>query len=263
MHTTILKGEGPPLLMLHGWGQSHESLLPLAELLIPYATPILIDLPGFGQSKTPATAWSSFDYADAIISHLNRLDIDSFGALGHSFGGKVSMSLALRYPNKVSSLFLLASSGIRPARSIPDKIRREAIRMYGKALKKCDAAFQTRWFEDRFVPRFGSADYRSAGAMRAILVKSVNEDLSPLLDKICCPTHILWGEVDRETPLEMGKRLATLIPRATFHSFPYHDHQLISGAAAQLCARYLIDALKNQPIRESWGCAHDEHKIRT
>lgn len=263
MHITLLKGNGPPLLFLHGWGQSHQSLLPLAQLLTPYSSPILIDLPGFGKSPAPEGAWSSFDYAGAIVSELDRLHFNRVAICGHSFGGKVAMSLAIRYPDRVSQLFLLAASGIRAERSWGRWMRHQAIRTAAKILKGADCTFKTALFQNYFIPRFASSDYKNAGAMRRILVKSVNEDLSSELGKICCPTCILWGELDRETPLEMGKRLAQQIPNAQFYSFPHHNHYLIDDTGSQLCARYLIRGLKNQPAPASKDCSLCAHSSRT
>ena len=239
MHTIELEGNGSPLLFLHGWGQSNEVLTPLAELLNPIAKPYLIDLPGFGKSKIPEQVWSAYDYADSIVRYLDMQRIDKFSLLGHSFGGKVSMCLALRYPERVEKLILIAPSGIPPKRTLSKRLKIKSIVLVGKALKGVDRILQTNYFRDKFSPRFASIDYQNAGKMRPILVKSVNEDLTPVLPQIKCKTLILWGENDIETPLESGKRLSKLIPLSTFYSFPYHDHQLFRDGGAHLCATYI------------------------
>jgi len=66
-------------------------------------------------------------------------------------------------------------------------------------------------FLDTLRSRSGSDDYRLAGNMRDILVKTVNEDLTIALGHILCPTFIYWGEKDSATPLWMGKKMHRLI----------------------------------------------------
>lgn len=240
MNVTELKGNGPPLLMLHGWGQTHEALLPLGNLLVPVSQPYLFDLPGFGKSPIPNDVWNAFDYADHFIRYLDQQKIKRTSLLGHSFGGKISLCLASRYPERVDKLILLAPSGIPSKRTL----KRKVIRLAGKAIKTCDSLFGTSYFATQFSPRFGSADYKNAGAMRSILVRSVNEDLTPYLSKIQCPTLFLWGKKDLETPYEMGERYAALIPGARLVGFAHHDHYLAKDVGSHLCATHCIPFLR-------------------
>jgi pimeloyl-ACP methyl ester carboxylesterase len=76
-----------------------------------------------------------------------------------------------------------------------------------------------KWFA-----RFGSRDYRTAGAMRPTLVKVVNEDLTPLLPAIQAPTLILWGDRDQEVPRSAMEIMATRIPRSRLVVFGGAGH---------------------------------------
>ena len=60
--------------------------------------------------------------------------------------------------------------------------------------------------------------------MRGVLVKAVNEDLSPLLSGISAPTLLIWGENDTATPLRDGKLMETLIPDAGLVVFSGGTH---------------------------------------
>jgi pimeloyl-ACP methyl ester carboxylesterase len=244
MHNIELNGCGPPLLMVHGWGQNHRSLVPLGQLLTPFAKPYLIDLPGFGQSPCPDQVWSAYDYADSIVHLLKEKNVMKFSVLGHSFGGKVSLGIALRYPERVESLILIAPSGLKPKRSTFDRLKLKTIVASGKCIKAYDGLFGTNHFANVFAKKFGSRDYQNAGSMRAVMVKSVNEDYTNILPNIACKTLILWGEKDAETPLEAGSRFAKLMPSAQFYSFPYHDHEIFKDAGAHLCATYIAPFLK-------------------
>jgi pimeloyl-ACP methyl ester carboxylesterase len=95
----------------------------------------------------------------------------------------------------------------------------------------------------RFLPRlgidttalrakFGSADYRNAGPMRPILVKVVQEDLTDVARRTRCPVQLVYGELDDETPPEIGHRLAKLIANASVSVLPRFDHYTILTSGA-------------------------------
>lgn len=243
LHIERIRGSGPSLVMLHGWGTSLEALKPLGHLLAPYADIHLIDLPGFGQSPFPGSAWSSFDYADRLIAYLDENNIQEAIFLGHSFGGKVSLSLAARYPTRVRQLILLAASGMKRKRSFGNRCRLQGIKWVGRALKGIDSLCGTTLFSQQFAPRFGSADYKNAGSMRPILVKSVNEDLSDSISTIVAPTLMLWGDKDTETPPEVAQRMHHLISDSKLFVFPGKGHWLYQDVGCHLCAHYIIPFL--------------------
>src|SRR5208337_82882 len=101
--------------------------------------------------------------------------IESADLLGHSFGGRVSIRLTARHPDKVRSLILINSGGLRRTPTGWKKLRARIIQLGGKTIKQLDKAFGSKLFETYFVARFGSTDYRNAGPLRNILVKTVNE----------------------------------------------------------------------------------------
>jgi len=241
-----LGSKGEPLVMLHGWGQNLESLKPMAQLLSVNHRLILIDLPGFGKSSPPAMVWDSFQYADQVKEVLQSLDIKSFSVLGHSFGGKVAMSLAVRYPEMINKLILLAPSGLKRKRNTQAWAKFYAIKYLGRLVKKFDKLFRANWFETAFIPRFGSADYKQAKEMRAVLVKSVNEDFTPHLAKIHAPTLLMWGEEDQETPVEMAKRLQNQIRNAKLALFQHKGHYLFQECGSHLCAYHIRSFLRGE-----------------
>jgi pimeloyl-ACP methyl ester carboxylesterase len=64
---------------------------------------------------------------------------------------------------------------------------------------------------NRLRQKMGSADYRSAGALRPIFNRVVQEDLTNVAVQVHCPTVLIYGKEDTETPPEMGERLNRLI----------------------------------------------------
>jgi pimeloyl-ACP methyl ester carboxylesterase len=245
LHTErVGDSDASPLLMLHGWGQSLEKLRPLASLLQRDTSPHLIDLPGFGLSTAPDSSWNTFDYADCLVRYMDVQKLERVAVLGHSFGGKVAMSMAMRYPHRLSALILISSSGLRRRRCFRDKCRGAMIQVTGKLIKRIDSFFRTTFYKRVFIPRFASTDYQQAGIMRPILVRSVNECFEELLKKIDTPTLILWGKEDQETPPEIAYRLQRGIREAQLLMLPYKQHEPFRDVGAHLCAYYIRRFLK-------------------
>lgn len=105
-------GEGPPLLLLHGFPQTRHAFAALAPLLAPHVSLIIPDLPGYGASSTgPAdaqhTAQSKREMARVVKELMASLGHDSFALAGHDRGGRVAYRLALDHPQCVTHLALL------------------------------------------------------------------------------------------------------------------------------------------------------------
>ncbi len=211
------------MVWAHGWGQNRQALKLMAQSLAAIGEHIFLDFPGFGASPPPETAWTTADYADLAARFLAaRPSSRQTVWIGHSFGCRVGLQLAARHPGAVDRLFLIAAAGLPRNRSTIEQIRFKS-RVYGyKALKHLAPLAGVS--QDKLRERFGSADYRNAGAMREILVNVVNEDLADVAARIRCPVQLVYGSDDRETPPEIGRRLAALIPGAEFEELAGQDH---------------------------------------
>ena len=77
----------------------------------------------------------------------------------------------------------------------------------------------------KYQDRHGSTDYKNAkGTMRATFVKVVNDDVTPLLKDVKCPTLLVWGDQDTAAPLYMGKMMKEMMPDAGLAIFEGQDH---------------------------------------
>src|SRR5882672_10150292 len=186
-----------------GWGQTHAALLPLAESMRASTSSALVDFPGFGESPLPPIPWGTAEYADAIAEWLASEAPARRIWIAHSFGCRVGLQLAARHPQAVAGLFLVAAAGLPPQRSAMARsrlcVRRWAFRLMRSVTPEGPA-------RDRLRQHFGSADYRQAGALRPILVKTVGEDLSEAARTVRCPAVLVYGDRDHETPPEIGTR---------------------------------------------------------
>jgi pimeloyl-ACP methyl ester carboxylesterase len=215
-------GEGPAVLLLHGWGGSIESFAPVYEDLVKSYTVYAIDFPGFGQSSLPPMPWGVADYAALTLQAMDCLNLDRPHLIGHSHGGRVAIMLAAQHPQRVGKLVLVASAGVRGRRSLKARLKWLISRL-GKCLGRYGGRLGAN-VRDRIYRRIESQDYANAGSLRPTLVKVVNENLKPLLPRITSPTLLVWGADDREVPLSAAKIMARSIPQAQLVVFENAGH---------------------------------------
>ena len=204
-------GEGDVVLLLHGWGGEAASFQPVFDWLAQSHKVYALDLPGFGKSQIPPTAWNTSDYAQFVIAFLEKFRIPKAHFIGHSFGGRISIIVSAEYPEKVNKLILVDSAGINPRRTIKYHLR-VGLAKIGKLLRRCGKYGVL--VADAMSTRAGSKDYQNAGDMRATLVKVVNQDLRSLLPRIAASTLLIWGEDDKDTPVSFGQIMQKEIPDA-------------------------------------------------
>ena len=180
-----------PIVYLHGWGQNIAMMEPIAKPFTDTHRLVILDLPGFGDSEEPETAWTLDDYVLMLKSLLEHLNIAKPSLIGHSFGGKISLLYASKYP--VNRLILLSSP-------YKVKIKKPSLKM--RILKKLKKIPGMSNLANKMKNHIGSTDYKNAlPLMRDILVKHVNTDLTEAAKKIKCPTFIIWGDKDEAVPV--------------------------------------------------------------
>lgn len=232
-----------PVVFAHGWGRDHKDLLATAELVAPSARVILLDLPGFGESPRPEPAWDTIDYAKAVLAHLDSLGIDRFHWVGHSFGGRIGLRLAAMHDNRVEHLFIVAGAGVKRPTNLLKKLRGKGRSMVFQQ-KKARATTQDALVE--LEREYGSPDYvqsREIG-MRDIFLKTIQEDQSSELAKIECPTSLIYGGKDTETPPVIGKLIHAAIRHSDYVECPEYDHHSILSRGRHQIATMLLEELK-------------------
>jgi pimeloyl-ACP methyl ester carboxylesterase len=110
MHVA-LAGDGPPVLMLHGWPQHWYLWRDVIPLVAPHARVIAPDFRGFGWSEVPDDGYEKPQLARDMIALLDALGIDQVTIAGHDWGGYVGFLLALEHPERVRRFLAL---GILP-----------------------------------------------------------------------------------------------------------------------------------------------------
>ncbi len=241
LHSVILSPgkAGPPVILLHGWGHNVEIIRGLGERLAEVGEVHMIDLPGHGKSEEPETIWGMKDFAERIADYLREHDISQADFVGHSFGGKTSIQLSSLYPQLMRRLVLINSSGIKPRRSFKKQVYFKALATLRWCVKKIDRFVNLKLFEQWFIPKFASPDYLNAGTIRKTFVRTLHEEMHQELRSIAVPTLLLWGELDTETPLELGKRMAALVPNSKMIVLDGKGHEPFHGPGAHLCGYHI------------------------
>lgn len=233
----------PELIWLHGWGQTHKSLLPLAGLFKRSFKNTLYDLPGFGASKMLKAGAGTEDYAKVLIRELEKNSDRPVVLVGHSFGCRVAIRLAAARPGLVRGMVLIAAAGLPRRRSFGFRVKGFFLKILGKSAGATDKLFKTS-LKPKYRRRFGSRDYREAGELLPTFIKTVNEDLTETAHKVACPVILLFGSNDLETPPALGLRFRTLIHHADLKILKGFDHLGILTAGQHQCQHHMVKFLQ-------------------
>lgn len=227
------------LLCLHGWGGSGASFQNLRDALKNDPVTILSpDLPGFGSEPEPPKPWTVDDYADWVEAYLKKEGVtEPILLLGHSHGGRTSITMAARGTVRIDHLYLCAAAGMRRGRHVR--------RALGMILSKAGAILFAIPGLSALLPKakvllskiLGSQDYQKASPlMKQTLVLLMQDNLVPLLPSIRVPTDIFWGEDDTQTPVRDARILRDGISGSALHVYPGVRHGVHRDKASEIAA---------------------------
>jgi len=251
-------GEGPPVLLLHGWPTSsflwREVMRPIARA----CRVVALDLPGFGASDKPVGIRYSFEFFDrALDLFLAKLGIDELGLAVHDLGGPVGLHWALHRSARLTKLALL-NTLVYPEFS-------QAVKEFIHALTTPDLREElTSPAGLESIVRDGLADpanlsaetlaavqepFHSAEARRALADAGVGVSrkgfaaIARELPSLRIPVRIVYGARDRLLPdvAETMARVKTDLPQAEITALPDCGHFLQEEApekVGELLARF-------------------------
>jgi pimeloyl-ACP methyl ester carboxylesterase len=224
-------GSGDPVVVLHGWSGRVESMAPVVHCLAESRRVLALDLPGFGESPAPETAWGTADYAAFVREVLASSGVERADFVGHSFGAKTSLYLAAT-SDVVRRLVLAGSSGLRTPPSAKARMKR-ALSRAGRGARRLGPP--GRALSAALYRRIASEDYRNAGPLRPTFVKVVNEDLAALLPRVTAPTLLVWGTEDDAVPVAHARTMEQRIPDAGLVLFEGAGHFAYLDEADRFC----------------------------
>lgn len=210
------EGQGPVVLMLHGWKDDLHTFDALVPVLADKYRVVRLDLPGFGGSDMPSSAWKLGDYAGFVKAFADKLQINVETLIGHSLGGRITIKGTAEGTFAPRRIVLIASAGIAKRKTS----RNVALRVVAKIGKAATALWPLNIFRRslrrKLYEKIGS-DYFAAGALKDTFVNIIEEDLQVAASQISVPALLVWGSADTTTPLGDGKRLQGLIKGSRLH----------------------------------------------
>jgi 4,5:9,10-diseco-3-hydroxy-5,9,17-trioxoandrosta-1(10),2-diene-4-oate hydrolase len=235
------QADGTPVVMLHGGGPGASAWSNFGRNLPVFAErfrTLMVDQPGFGRSAKPAVTGNYFTFAaDALGGLLDELGIDRVHLVGNSLGGGTAMRFALRFPERVGRLVLMAPGGLGLNVFAPDPtegVQRlmEFAAPPGPSREKMAAFLRTLVFDQRLVTD-ELVDERYAVASDPDAIAAMASMGASFYDPACAedgmlwreahrlrrPVLLIWGREDRVNPLDGALVALKLIRRAQLHVF--------------------------------------------
>jgi len=194
-------GTGKVVVMLHGWGDNSGTFKKLVSQLSTNYHVLALDLPGFGGSQMPSTAWRLSDYSDFVAAWLKKVGIkEVYGLVGHSNGGAIAIDAVSRKVLVPKKLVLLSSSGIRRPRTLV-----KSVAAAGKLITKpLPRSAQTR-LKKRFYKSLDS-EALLLPQMEETFRKIIAQDVTDQARSIKADTLIIYGKDDKITPPDYGRQ---------------------------------------------------------
>jgi pimeloyl-ACP methyl ester carboxylesterase len=225
-------GEGPVVLFVHGLSGCWQNWLENIPHFARDHRVIAMDLPGFGESEMPDKQISISRYADTIDALLDVLEIDQpVRLIGNSMGGFIGAELAIRYPQRLERMVLVAAAGlsveyIRTQRKEGLRHRAENVAFFniGWLASRSTMVVRRRRLRSALLLLVAARPDRLPPEITYELVKgSGKEGFNDALDALCnypirerlpeieCPVLIVWGTKDRLVPLKDASVFEELI----------------------------------------------------
>jgi pimeloyl-ACP methyl ester carboxylesterase len=250
------RGQGPPIVLLHGANASLFTWEGWARELARDHRVIALDLPGHGLTgPDPRQRYSYAQMAELVDEFAARLGLSRFTVAGNSMGGGVAWHLALAHPERIERLILVDAAGYPREEPRPFALRMQSSPLGGRL---------ARWVTPRFLVAasvrqvYGDptrVDDALIDQYQDLILREGNREVtrrrfalpddgaSRRIPELRVPTLILWGGRDAWIAPHYGERFAREIPGAQLAMFPSLGHvpQEEDPAATAARVRQFLD----------------------
>jgi pimeloyl-ACP methyl ester carboxylesterase len=160
-------GEGPAVVLLHGYGETGDMWAPMAEDLARDHTVVVPDLRGLGLSSKPESGYDKKTQAGDVAGILDALKIDGADLVTHDIGNMVGYAFAVQYPERTTRFVLIDAPvpGIGPWEEVLKSPLLWHFRFGGPDMERLVAG-RERIYLDRFWNEFSATPSRFTEASR-------------------------------------------------------------------------------------------------
>jgi pimeloyl-ACP methyl ester carboxylesterase len=258
------QGQGPPVVLLHGFGGSMWQWEYQQTELSAGHRVITLDLLGSGLSDKPDIDYRPDRLVEFFRGFLDELHIEQASLVGNSMGAGLAIAFALTYPDRVDRIVLI--SGLPPdvqsklasplmkravETRVPTWLAELGNRLFGagateKVLK--EIVFDDRLLTPAVLER-SKRNRRQPGLLAPSMslrdhLPQWESDFARRLPELSKPTLILWGDHDRLFPPKVAFEMQALIPHSTLHMIPNAGH-IPQWEQPRLVNEYLLAFLKS------------------
>jgi pyruvate dehydrogenase E2 component (dihydrolipoamide acetyltransferase) len=241
------EGTSVPVLLLHGFGADLNTWMFTQPALAQGTRVVALDLPGHGGSSKELPDAGGESLAAIVGKALAALGIERMHLVGHSMGGGIASSFALRQPERVATLSLIASASLGAEINtgfidgfVRASRRREAVEVL--SLLVHDPALVSRTMVEDVLR------YKRLDGVPATLAKIAAEwfpdgkqrtDLRDAVAQLKIPVQIIWGRDDRIIPVAHAEALAAKLPVHIIEEAGHLPHMEKAGEVNRLLKRLI------------------------
>jgi pimeloyl-ACP methyl ester carboxylesterase len=224
-------GRGKPVILLHGWLGSWGLWQETMSFLGRYYRTYALDFWGFGESGKKRETYAVQDFVSLVDQFMEQLGIANAPLVGHSMGGTVSLSVAIKYPQRVSKVVVVGSPMVGSSLALP--LKWAGYRPIAFMLFNMMGAFR---FGIKVASPFICRDERFADMMDRDLSRTTVEsflrsiaslrrtDLRPMLGQISIPAMGMYGDRDVIVHPRQWEPMKRGIGHAHIERFPAAGH---------------------------------------
>jgi pyruvate dehydrogenase E2 component (dihydrolipoamide acetyltransferase) len=241
------EGDSVPVLLVHGFGADLNTWMFTQPALAAGRRTLALDLPGHGGSAKEVGAGDAESLTDAVEGALGALGIERVHLIGHSMGGAIAALAALRRPERVASLTLIASAGLGP------DINASFIDGFVRASRRREAAevLGLLVFDPKLVSRSMVEDvlrYKRLDGVTSALAKIAEAwfaggrqsiDLTGRIGALTMPVQLVWGRNDRIIPITHAEALAAHLPVHILEAAGHLPHMEKAGEVNRLIGQFI------------------------
>ncbi|MDP3157823.1 MAG: alpha/beta hydrolase [Archangium sp.] len=244
-------GEGPAVVLLHGFASSIENWVTVMPQLVKDHRIIAIDMRGFGWTDRPVADYSPASQAKLLKAVLDERKVGKISLVAHSYGSSVALAFALDYPEQVERIALYDAWVYDE--QLPSMFHMARAKGVGEVLfglfysERADERLTLGFYDPDMVTQHLADEVEKAFARpgtRAGALEAVRgmrfEELEPRYKTITVPTLLLWGREDLVTPVSVGEKLVRQLPNAQLKVYPRCGHfpmiEAISASNRDLAA---------------------------